>query len=51
MSAGRTIGLALLGLVVGGGGGSGIGMLSGLVYAELAAASSFEGKPGFIVAG
>jgi hypothetical protein len=31
--------------------GSGIGMLRGLVYAELAAACSFEGKPGFIVTG
>ncbi len=51
MSAGRTIGLAFLGLLVGGIAGGGVGLLGGLAYTKLAAISGFEGESGFVVAG
>lgn len=51
MSTGRTIGLALLGMLLGGVAGGGMGLLGGLAYTELAATSGFEGYSGFVVAG
>lgn len=50
MSAGRTIGFALLGLLLGGFAGGGLGLLGGLAYTELADTSGFEGYSGFTVA-
>lgn len=51
MSLGRTIGLAILGLVIGGIAGGGVGLLGGLAYTEVAATSGFEGYSGYVVAG
>ena len=45
MSAARSIGFALLGLVAGGV----IGLLGGLAYTTLAQTSGFEGYSGFVV--
>ncbi len=50
MSAGRIIGSALLGLLLGGIVGGGLGLAGGLAYTELAGTSGFEGKSGFVVA-
>ena len=50
MSTGRTIGLALLGLLFGAVAGGGLGLLGGLAYTELANISGFEGYSGFVVA-
>ena len=50
MSTGRTIGFALLGLVLGGVVGSSLGLLGGLAYTELVSTSGFEGYSGFVVA-
>ena len=50
MSTGRTIGFALLGLVLGGVVGCGLGLLGGLAYTEFVGTSGFEGYSGFVVA-
>lgn len=49
MSAGRQIGLGLLGVVLGAIVGGAIGLLGGLAYTELAHTSGFEGYAGFVV--
>jgi hypothetical protein len=49
MSAGRTIGITLLGLLLGAVAGGVVGLLGGLAYTELAGTSGFEGKSGFVV--
>lgn len=49
MSKGRSIGFALLGLLLGGAAGGGAGLLGGLGYTELANTSGFEGYSGFVV--
>ena len=50
MAAGRTIGIALIGLIVGSIAGGLAGLLCGLVYTQLATISEFEGYSGFVVA-
>jgi len=49
MSVAARIGLALLGLVVGGAVGGGLGLGGGLLYTELAGTSGFEGLAGYVV--
>jgi hypothetical protein len=46
----RTVLLGLLGLVLGAAAGSWLGLMSGLVYAELAKISCFEGYCGYVAA-
>ncbi|MFT3989064.1 hypothetical protein [Aestuariivirga sp.] len=50
MAAGRTIGLAILGTILGIAAGGGLGLLGGLGWTELMSTSSFEGYSGFVVA-
>jgi hypothetical protein len=50
MSAGRTIGWGLLGLVIGSIAGGVIGLMGGLAWTTLAETSGFEGYSGFVVA-
>lgn len=50
MSVARSLGLAFLGLLLGGLAGGLIGLLGGLGYTSLAATSSFEGYSGYLVA-
>ena len=50
MPAGRLIGFALLGTILGGVVGGGVGLLGGLGYTSLAETSGFEGYSGFVVA-
>jgi hypothetical protein len=50
MTVAGTIGLALLGLLLGVVAGGGLGLLGGLAYTELADISGFEGYSGFVVA-
>ena len=50
MSAGRTIGFAVLGLLLGAIAGGIVGLLGGLGFTELAGTSGFEGYSGFVVA-
>jgi hypothetical protein len=50
MSAGRSIGFALLGLILGAIVGGGVGLLGGLGYTGLAQTSGFEGYSGFVAA-
>jgi hypothetical protein len=50
MSAGRAIGLGLLGAVLGAILGCGLGLGGGLAYTQLAQTSGFEGYSGFVVA-
>ena len=50
MSAARTFGFGLLGLVIGGATGAGVGLGGGLAYTSLAGTSGFEGYSGFVVA-
>lgn len=49
MSVAARIGLALLGLVLGGAAGGGLGLVGGLLYTELAGTSGFEGYAGYVV--
>lgn len=49
MSAGRKLGLGLLGMLGGGILGGILGLLGGLGYTELAAISGFEGYSGYVV--
>lgn len=50
MAIGRSIGFAVLGLLVGGVLGGGGGLLGGLGYTQLAETSGFEGYSGYVVA-
>jgi hypothetical protein len=50
MSAGRTVGFALLGLTLGAAIGGVLGLAGGLAYTELANISGLEGHSGFVVA-
>ena len=50
MALARTLGFSLLGVVVGAATGTGLGLLGGLGYTEIASASGFEGYSGFVVA-
>ncbi len=49
MSIARRLGLAVLGLLVGGALGAGAGLLGGLAYTELASTTDFEGASGYVV--
>ena len=50
MAIGRSIGFAVLGLLLGGVVGGGAGLLGGLGYTQLAETSGFEGYSGYVVA-
>lgn len=50
MAIGRSIGFAVLGLLLGGMAGGGAGLLGGLGYTQLAETSGFEGYSGYVVA-
>ena len=50
MAAGRTIGFAFLGTILGGALGAGIGIGGGLAWTSFAQTSGFEGYSGFVVA-
>ena len=51
MSAGRKIGFAFAGFLLGGAAGAGAGLLGGLAWTEFAGTSWFEGQSGFVIAG
>jgi hypothetical protein len=48
MSVARSLGLAFLGLLLGGGAGALLGLLGGLGYTSLAATASFEGYSAYV---
>jgi hypothetical protein len=50
MAIGRSIGFAVLGLLLGGMLGGGAGLLGGLGYTQMAETSGFEGYSGYVVA-
>jgi hypothetical protein len=49
MSAIRSTGYALAGLLFGGAAGGGLGLLGGLAYTTVCKSSDFEGYSGFVV--
>ena len=49
MTNARSVGLGILGLLLGGAVGGGVGLLGGLAYTSLASTSGFEGYSGFVV--
>lgn len=50
MSAARTFGFGLSGLLLGAIAGGGLGLLGGLAWTQIAGTSGFEGYSGFVVA-